>query len=216
MITLPEILIYLSILSPIGPIILLLILKGKRTTAIHILTGVVLISFLSDIICFILAKNRLNNSVIVNTYFIIQFFLLLYFYHCQIRNKKIIYITVIVFIFFFVTNTIFVQPFNTFQNWLHVAGGLIFICYSTGYYISVSRSVPPMDPFHSSPFWINTAVFYYFSFNLFLFIVTNYVFTQLPKEEIRVFWTFHNFNNIIKNLLFAFAVIVFKRNICKI
>lgn len=211
MITLAEILRYLSILSPIFPVILLLTIKSKRTKIINILTSVVLVSFLSDIIGFIMVNNRLNNSAVSNTYFVIQFFLLMYFYSLQVSNKKLVYIAVILFTVFFTINTIFVQPFNTYQSWLRVAGAITFIGYSIGYYLQMLRTMPPVDPFHFYPFWINSGIYYYFSFNLFLFLITNYVFTHMSNEEIKAFRGFHNFNNIIKNLLFTAAVVAFKK-----
>lgn len=217
--SLPEILRHLSILSPVLPIILLLTVRGKRTKAIYILTAVLLISFAADITGFFMAKKDLDPSLIYNIYFVTQFFLWMYFYGIQVKNKKPVYAVVIIFIAFFIINTAFVQPFTTYQSWLRVAAGIIFIYCSVGHFLRMSKidktgawyNNPPIDPFYHYPFWINTGIFYYFTFNLFLFAVDNFVFTHMNREEALAFWGFHNFNNIMKNLLFAIAVIVFKR-----
>lgn len=211
MIEISEIIRYASNLSPVLPIILLLTLKKKRNKLIYILTGVILVSFISDIIGFIMVNNRINNAAVSNTYYVIQFFLLLYFYSLQIKNKKLVYITAIIFIAFFLINTVFIQPFTTYQSWLRLAGDIIFICFSTGYYrLMMKTNNPPIDPFYHYSFWINSGVYYYFTFNLILFAMDNFVFTNMPLDLLKTFWGFHNFNNIVKNLLFGIAVIVFK------
>ena len=166
-----------------------------------------------------MVTNRINNAPVSNTYYVIQFFLLMYFYNIQIKNKRLVYVTIIVFITFFIINTIFLQPFNRFQGWLRFAGAIICIVYSVGFFRQMARvdktegrwiDNPPIDPFYYYPFWINAGIFYYFAFNLFLFAMDNFVFTNLSKEVARTFWGFHNTNNIIKNLLFGIAVFVFK------
>ncbi|MBK7883412.1 MAG: hypothetical protein IPJ81_06230 [Chitinophagaceae bacterium] len=219
MIDFTEILRYASNLSPLFPIILLFTIKKKRTKIINIFIGVILVSFLSDIVGFIMVSNRINNAPVSNSYYIIQFFLLMYFYNIQIKNKKLIYITIVVFISFCVINTIFLHPFNRFQSWLRFVGAIICIFYAVGFFRQMARvdkaegrwiDNPPIDPFYHYPFWINAGIFYYFAFNLFLFAMDNFVFTNLSKEVARTFWGFHNANNIIKNLLFGIAVIVFK------
>ncbi|HET9057304.1 MAG TPA: hypothetical protein VFN30_10720, partial [Chitinophagaceae bacterium] len=50
------------------------------------------------------------------------------------------------------------------------------------------------------------AVFLYFSFNLFLFIIANYVFKNFSNEIGMTVWGFHNINNIVKNILFAVGI----------
>ncbi|HET9056058.1 MAG TPA: hypothetical protein VFN30_04340, partial [Chitinophagaceae bacterium] len=54
--------------------------------------------------------------------------------------------------------------------------------------------------------WITTAVFLYFSFNLFLFIMANYILKKFSAEIGMTVWGFHNINNIVKNILFAVGI----------
>ncbi|HEY0770592.1 MAG TPA: hypothetical protein VGD31_09690, partial [Sphingobacteriaceae bacterium] len=51
----------------------------------------------------------------------------------------------------------------------------------------------------------NGAVIFYFSFNFFLFMIANYVLTELTPDMSRMAWAFHNVNNVIKNIAFAFG-----------
>lgn len=54
-------------------------------------------------------------------------------------------------------------------------------------------------------FWISTGTLYYYSFNLFSSIPTMY-FTNLSSEDAMVFWSFHDANNIVKNILFCVGI----------
>ena len=54
-------------------------------------------------------------------------------------------------------------------------------------------------------FWINTAILIYFSGNLFLFIFNTYLVSVL-KDDLVVYWSFHNLLYLIKNVLFAIGL----------
>ncbi len=54
-------------------------------------------------------------------------------------------------------------------------------------------------------FWLNTGVLTYFAGNLFLFAIRNYVIIAFNDNQ-TMYWSFHNFLNIGKNLLFAIAL----------
>ncbi len=203
---LPEIIRYFSNLSPIIPIIVFLTSKNQNFKGIKIITVLVFTSFLVDVTTFIAGLRHVSLFSIANIFFVIQFLLLSRFYSSLSGSKKYYYLLV-PFIAFFIFNTIFIQPIHTYQSWLRVAGGFIYICYSVSYYIQVLKVKPHIDPiYHFPPFWLNTAIFYYFSFNFFLFIISSYVFTNMSIDTMKAFWSFHNFNNIIKNILFAVGI----------
>ena len=61
--------------------------------------------------------------------------------------------------------------------------------------------------------WINTGVLVYFCLNLFLFILGNYVLTKLDPPVSMMIWSFHNVNNILKNIFFAIGIYFFKRKV---
>lgn len=209
---LPKILLYLSIFSVLVPIFFLVgrkqNLKDKILKAVGLLLFLwALTDLLNYVVVFVIGKS---NIAILNVSVIVQFFLLSYLYHILLNNKKIIYIGLIAFIGFFIVNIYCIQPFREFQSWLFVATAIIFLIYSVLYYRQTLKINPPIDPFYFYSFWVNSAVFYYFAFNLYLFAMSNYVFKNMTPQESTAFWGFHNINNIIKNFLFAAAIVVFK------
>ena len=65
---------------------------------------------------------------------------------------------------------------------------------------------PPIDLLRFSLFWFNSAVFFYFAFSLYLFAMVNYIIQNMTADDSFAAYSFHNFNNIIKNILFAVAI----------
>ncbi|MBK7885196.1 MAG: hypothetical protein IPJ81_16440 [Chitinophagaceae bacterium] len=72
--------------------------------------------------------------------------------------------------------------------------------------MQLMHALPTVSVFRFYPFWINTAVFYYFGASFLLFISRNYIFKTQTVEFINMTWSFHNLNNIIKNILFAIGI----------
>lgn len=208
---LPKILLYSSYFSVLIPIILLLARKQNFKSKTLKAVGLLLFAWaFTDLGGFILMKMGYSNLTLYNIAVIVQFFLLSYLYHILLNNKKIIYTGLVAFIVFFIVNISCIQPFREFQSWLFFASSIIFIMYAVLYYRQTLQLDTPIDPFYFHPFWVNSAVFCYFAFNLYLFAMSNYVFKNMSPQESTAFWGFHNFNNILKNLFLTIAVIVFK------
>jgi hypothetical protein len=70
--------------------------------------------------------------------------------------------------------------------------------------MSVFSTLRPMNDF--GLLWINSGILFYFSFNLFLFVMSSYVLTHLEQELTLIIWSFHNVNNIIKNILVGLGI----------
>src|SRR5260370_9647538 len=95
---------------------------------------------------------------------------------------------------------------NEYQSLLWLIGDLLILANATYYYNSMYMALPTNNIFRFAPAWITIGVFYYFSFNLFLFASANFVFKDETSEVGLVFWGFHNLNNIVKNCFFAIGI----------
>src|SRR5258706_134135 len=85
------------------------------------------------------------------------------------------------------------------------------ILVSVLFYSRSSKIGPVNDPVRDSPFWINTAFWYYFTVNIFLFCSSSFIFTEASTSIATVFWGFHNFNNIIRNLLLTLGIYFYQK-----
>lgn len=81
--------------------------------------------------------------------------------------------------------------------------GAIMIIFSITYAIYLLSVLPTVNILVHPPAWINGGVFFYFAFSLFLFMISNYILLKLDREVGLVIWSFHNMNNMIKNILFG-------------
>ena len=79
--------------------------------------------------------------------------------------------------------------------------------YSLVYYDHLIHTIPARNIFSYPLFWINSAIAYYYCFNLFLFIVSTYAFENLKSNEVLAIGIFHNVNNIVKNALFTVGLL---------
>jgi hypothetical protein len=109
--------------------------------------------------------------------------------------------------------TIYVQPFSEYQTLLWIITGIIMIVFGIEYFLYLLSARPAVNLFNYTTMWINSGVLIYFVFNLFIFIITNYIFTRLDQDAASAVWSFHNVNNIIKNLLFGIGLTLHRKKI---
>jgi hypothetical protein len=198
---------YASIFSVAFPLILYLIRSKHLGRSGHLMGAFIIVSALSDGIAYFVASSGNSNAIIFNVYFVTSFCLLSWFYHDVLQSqsgKKIVQWGLGIFILAEIVITIFIQPFTGFQTLMWSTGGAIGIVFSIAYFISVFSSVRPMNDF--GLLWMNSGILFYFSFNLFLFIMSSYVFTHFEPEVRIIFWSFHNVNNVIKNVLIGLGI----------
>jgi len=120
-------------------------------------------------------------------------------------------IMTILFIVFFVVDSFYFQKITAFQSYTRILESIICIGYSVLFYSRSSKISPVGDPVRDSSFWINTAFWYYFTVNIFLFSVSSFIFNETSTSIATVFWGFHNFNNIMRNLLLTLGIYFYQR-----
>lgn len=200
-----EILRYSSILSGLIP--LLIFLKHKhsiKSNSICVLSLAILFSFLTDVVLAILYELKISNIIILNIYAICYFLAMMLFY-IKLMPEKIewLYPFVIVYFGFIFINTVLFQGINEYQGYSRAFGGLVLIVCTLMYFRSLLTTLPAVNILNYGLFWINVGIIYYYCFNLLLFIFSDYVFNNLTLDLRKVFWTFHNGNNIVKNSIFC-------------
>lgn len=199
-----NILSYVSVFSVLIPIMLYF---GKKIQSISsFFFALLLASFLSDICHEIYTRAGYKGYYVLNAFIFVQFLLISCIYYFLLKNKKLVYVNTIIFILFSIFNVIFIQPIQVFQGWPLSVESILILMYSINYYNQALKINPPIDLLRHYPFWINTAIFFYFSFDLFLFAMSNYILEVLPNDIKMTVWGFHNLNNIIKNILFAVSI----------
>lgn len=199
---------YASIISILLPLILLLMSETSfRVVTSGLLLSILLISLFSDIALAIEVAKDIETATTVNTYFAGLFVLLILFYRSLISDKRgWLTAFVVIYILTLSINSLFFQPLTDFQGYTRAVEGVLLITCTIWLFASMIEKLPVPDIRWYGLFWINTAILYYFSFDLLLFVFSDFVFENLTPQEGRVFWVFHNVNNIVKNFLFALGI----------
>lgn len=87
---------------------------------------------------------------------------------------------------------------------------VVFIILSVIIYGKILLELKTQEVTKDSIFWVNSAVFFYFTGTFFLFILTDYL-VKNHYDEYRYLWIISNILAVIKNLMFAYAFILWKK-----
>ena len=202
-----KIITFTSIISSLIPIFCYLAgSSAHKIKVIKYLFILLLLSFSLDITGYIVALIYKTNLFVHNVHTILQFFLLSAIFYNLLNEKKPVIISSIVGGVFFIVNAAFLQSFYALQHFSLAFGSIILIGYSIAYYFQLLNELPAVNILRFFPFWINVAVLYYFSASFSVFLISNYILTQLSPDNAKIIWAFQNINNILKNVLFAIAI----------
>jgi hypothetical protein len=208
----PEIIRLASIVSVALPLVLYLTKIRYASRAIHLIGILTIVSAVSDLTAYFLFAQGKSTVLLFNSYYIILFLLLAWFYY-EVRltkaGKNIIIIGTVLYALAFVFVSLYVQAFSEYQTLMWTITGTSMIFFSISFFIHLFSVRTGLESHEL--LWINSGVLIYFSLNLFLFVMSSYILTKLDSEISLLIWSFHNVNNIMKNILFACGIYAFGR-----
>jgi hypothetical protein len=201
---------YTSALSVLVPLFFLM-LRRKHLSPYHWPLLILLIgSAISDGYSYYISGSMgMSNIVVVHLFYLFQFLVVsvMFFYMFDKREYWIRFLILIVlYTTYFVVDNFVLHNIQQYNSRSLTISTVVIITLSLLYYRYMLLNLPTKYIAYYSPFWINTGVAFYFVFNSVLFFASHYVFNSMPSESAWVFWSYHNVNNIIKNILFAVGV----------
>lgn len=208
-ISIPKIIWIASSVSVMFPLIIYFVRAKIAPKQISPIGALIIVSGIVDIFGAIFLQRGLSTAVLSNTQDVLQFLLLTWFYLellCFKKLKNLVYLGVIVYLVALIATTLFVQDFFHNQTLMWSVSGGIIIIFSAAYFMQALSVRPTQQILSYPPIWINFAVFFYFGFNLYLFVFGDHILANASREVATVYWSFHNFNNIIKNVLLGIGL----------
>ena len=202
-----EIIRIASILSVAFPLISYVIKLKQASKPLHLIGGVVVVSALSDLIAVFFFSNGESTVLLFNGYYIILFLLLTWFFYNLLTSKmgrSTVLAGLSIYIGAFIFVSLYVQPFSEYQTLMWTITGMIMVIFSISYFVHLFSLPLPANNY--GYVWINSGILYYFSMNLFLFIMSSYVLTKLEQPIALMIWSFHNVNNVLKNIIIGFGI----------
>lgn len=196
-----------SIFSIVLPFALYLLKFKKLPFENHIIGFVVVISAITEVIVTVLFSQSQPTAVAYNVYFILMFGCLCWYYYQVVfkyKNRGYFYFGIAIYVVAFFLFSIR-EAFTNYQGEMWAITGMLLFYFGIVYNNYQVEKPPLFDKNLYSGLIFNAAIMFYFSFNFFLFLIANYVLTELTPDMSRLVWTFHNVNNILKNIAFAFG-----------
>jgi hypothetical protein len=199
-----------SIISTLIPLLYLFIYRKRQPRQHLILALPLCISFIFDVIGWILAHNHTPNAISNNLYFIVSFPAIMWFYH-ETLIKRSLKISVRIFtIVFLVLALIF-----ALDQGLHVLNSntmtlsSILITITSFFFVAdlnlMDESSFAKNRFHETNIILNTSLALYYFATIVVFAIADYIFSNLSADDGRLFWSFHNAIHILKNCGIAVA-----------
>jgi hypothetical protein len=194
--------------SPILPILaFLFFFKKIRGWHLWVIFFYCLYSFANDY--FILDKVEKGLSIKIQLYIftVIEYTVFAFFLGSILENELIKKILVGVSIAFvvFCFYQIYAQTIKVFDSLQTAMGAIILIAFCIAYlYEQINK--PQLTFIYASPqFWMVMAILIFLAGTFFLFVFA----ANLPKEEARQYWIINHISNILKNILFSVAIVVY-------
>jgi hypothetical protein len=202
-----------SVFSVAFPLLAYLVKFRSASRPIHIIGLLAIVSAVSDTLASVFFSHNTSTVLLFNSYYVVSFALLAFFYFSVLQEKMgrtTVTIGIVVYLIAFVLLTVSYQPFTEYQTFVWTLTGMIVLVLSVYYFLHIFGMHTPMN--NSALLWINSGILYYFSLNLFLFVMSSYVLTKLEPQISLLIWSFHNINNILKNVLIGFGITSYTRS----
>ncbi len=196
---------YSSTFSALIPLGIALVKFKGRTYELKLLCILSFLAFCSD---FISQRKPGFANEVTNSYLILEFCILILIYAKFLelfsKAKALTTIAILLYVGFFTTELLQSTKVEMNSNTLTFTS-LLFIGFAVRYFYLLMRDLPAAQIQRLPMFWVNTGVLTYFAGGLFLFAMRNYLISVFHDDQ-TIYWSFHNFLNIVKNLLFSVAL----------
>ena len=187
-----------------------ILIKGKfkhRILALLVLYGTLFFGVL--FIFQSLPQNFLNNYFL-GFYTLLEYSFFAYFFWFSIQSKRFRKIIIIISVLFFLYQFYYITSAN-FTKLDSISIGietiLVFI-YIFYFFYEFSKNTKDVFIYNHYGFWLAVGIMIYLGGSFFFYILIN----SLTVSEIEKFGTMTYVAEIIKNLLFAFSIFIYKRH----
>lgn len=207
--TLSQLLINCSIASVMVPLIVWGIRRKSANYAQKTLGLLIWVSLIVEIAARLTSHVFYigNNLWILHVFTVVEFAILTLIYKRQLSSlfrERVFYGAIWAFLGMAILNTLYLEPLTAFNSNVRGVESLILICWALSYFYLILKELN-IEHLESTPlFWISVSILIYFSGNLIVFVLSNYV---LPHYELSMAtWGMHAILNIVHHIIFAIAL----------
>lgn len=200
-----SVLVYLTILSPIFPILLLFLTKGKYSIQVKISLLIILFSSLiSDVTCLFLSFREINNNFVIHFYTLIAGLSFLFYYKSVINKiwmKYFFWISSISFILVNFLESFWYSDIYTANTIAFSSLSVLLIVLALLFFFYRMNVIQSRDEIFDYLFWVNSAVLIYFGSTIILTLFEDMI-INIPQEIYNSIWIIQ----LIASLAFVFMI----------
>lgn len=173
--------------------------KGRKLPILKLISLLCLLSFLFDLASYFLGSKGVNTYPIGNASMLVQAIILLLIYQDALKiSKTLTLLSGFGYGCFFVVNYFWIQTPFLINSYSIAVSSILFIFLSLLYFRVLLKELPETFVHRIPMVWINIAVLIYYSGNLFLFMLYNYLMSGV--------WLLHNILVLVMNILFFVSI----------
>ena len=200
----------LSLFSYLLPIVVFLILLKKiKSWQLWVIFLYSFYSFSNDSVILYRDSKGLYINHFLYIFTVLEYLLLATYFWSIIQTKRLkttLIVLTVLFASFCIFN-ILTKPYKSFDSVQTSIEAILLIAYCIVYLFEEVNKPQITFIYSSFHFWIVIAILIYFSATFFLFVYAN----SLPLETAQDYWIISHFSNILKNIFFATAFIIYAK-----
>jgi len=193
----------LSIVSGIFPVLAALYNYKNLDKVLKIATIYFIASIMSDLAQQVMKMmGRDSNWVVIHIYIAVSIALLgaMYFYAFFNQLVKQVVLTLtLVSLAIVLVNILFFNGLDDYPTISNTVLSVLLICFSLAYFYQLLTRQEFVHIEKQGLFWINAGMLFYFSTNIFLFML----FKRILSEHLLDYYMINNVTNIVSNVLFT-------------
>lgn len=163
------------------------------------------INIVMELFAIVLSESGENNQYIFHYFTVVEFTLISLFYSFFFKNYfSTLLINLLIPVFLLAAYIDYkVNGLESMDNFSTSIESIVLIFYSLFFFYYVLKNLIFENLLQTPVFWINTAILFYFSGNLILFIFSNYM-GRIDPVKYAVLWVaIHSFFNVLYSILLS-------------
>ncbi|MDO3643810.1 hypothetical protein [Mucilaginibacter sp. L3T2-6] len=197
----------LSVVSGLFPVLAALLNYKHLDKVLKLATAFFLMNVLSDLLQVLtLVLRTKNNQPILHANIILSVLFLIGIYYYSfvfIRLKRFVLSTGLVAVLALIYCLIYINGIWDYPSSANTVLSLLTILFSIIYFVQLLNQQEFVHIERLGFFWINSGLLFYFSVNIFLFML----FKRMIANHLQEYYMIHNVTNIIANILFSVGML---------
>lgn len=199
-----------SIFSPIIPILLFIVLKHNQKVKVKwVIFYLLCVGLTVDVFSYRLSLNGTNTQWLINTFTIIEFSLLSYFFFLLFAEKKLQQLVKVIYILFtagWCVRNIVLGKLAAFDVILQTIEFIILLCFCIIYLFQQVQQTETVVIYSTFEFWLIASMLMYCAATFFSFLGLMFYSSSADNLEIKAIEYISRLSNIIR---VVFVIIAF-------